>query len=73
MAYGVMHFLAVADWQVALHAPPADQREQFKVWFQQQDQPPVVAQLRREAPRISNDLSVPDFLKHEPVPQEVAS
>ena len=54
---------------VGLHAlyeaAPADRHEQFKVWFQQQDQPPVVAQPRPMVLQIPDDLSIPDFLRRE--------
>jgi hypothetical protein len=47
--------------------------ELANVFLTIRDQPPVVAQPRPEAPHIPDDLSVPDFLKRERVPQEVAT
>src|SRR4029077_882333 len=66
-------FIDAVGLQALFAAAPIDHRQQFRAWLLQQDQPPAVEQPRPDAPHIPDDLSVPDFLKRECVPEQTST
>jgi hypothetical protein len=60
-------FVSGVGLQALYEAAAADEREQFKVWFQQQSQPPAVEPSPTIALDIPADLNIPEFLRRDPL------